>query len=492
MSGARFARVLGAALLAGGFLALVSCTPPATEARPNVLLVSIDTLRLDRLTCYGGPAGNSPRIDRLAEEGVRFASVQAPRGLTWPSMTTILTGLHPRTHGVRLNGEMLGEEPVTLAETLAGAGYDTAAFLSNMCDARNLGFASSFCAWWMGTTPPAERGRRQWASHDQSRWDRAITDEAVRFIKTRRAAPFLAWVHYVDAHKPFDPVPDLMREEGDATFVPDDPTLDRATLERIPLSAEAKKRLLAIYDSQIAGIDREIGRLLDALAEAGLSENTIVVLTADHGEELGDHQDYFYHLASVYQQVLSIPWIVRWPGRLPAARLVGENVAALDIAPTILDLAGLAPPAGVEGVSRAGLARGDSGAEGTPLTFAEWADQIVVVGEGSWRYIWNPNAICTFGLPYGTDTGKCFRIGVEELYDLGSDPLQMSDLLARHPDRAAALRRRACAFVGEKDFTHGQAVVDEEVRERLNSLGYVQEEGAAQGTSLAAHCRNTP
>ncbi|MCZ6833040.1 MAG: sulfatase-like hydrolase/transferase, partial [Acidobacteria bacterium] len=131
--------VLGAMACAVA-LAAAACGPPEPQG-PNVLLISVDTLRVDRLTCYGGPEGTTPHIDGLARQGVRFASVQAPRGLTWPSLTTLMTGLHPRTHQIRGNGAHLDEQFVTLPQRLTAAGYETGAFLSNMCDAPNRGLA---------------------------------------------------------------------------------------------------------------------------------------------------------------------------------------------------------------------------------------------------------------------------------------------------------------------------------------------------------------
>jgi arylsulfatase A-like enzyme len=488
----RTGKGLRAAGLAAGLTLLAACAP---DSRPNVLLITVDTLRLDRVSCYGGPPGNTPEIDRLAAGGVRFASAQAPRGLTWPSLATLLTGLQPRTHQVRLNGAMLDERFVTLPEILRDSGYETGGFLANMCDAPNRGLDTFFCAWWEKSGPPAQRRRRQWDSHEQPGWDAAITRETERFIRKGSNRPFFAWVHYIDPHKPFDPVPAHLRDTFDSSFPVDDASLAQLTLDQVSMTAEQREQLMAIYDSQVGGVDAHIGRLLQALEEEGLTGNTIVVFTADHGEELGDHNAYFYHLSSVYQQVLSIPWIPRWPGHLPAGRSVEEPVAAADLAPTILDLLGIPDGRAMEGTSRTALARGEAGSQGAGTTYAEWSDQMVVVGEGRWRYVWNPNAIVTYGAPFkrGGDVG--FEIAAEELYDLADDPLQQNNIAGANPEKAAALRKKACDFVTEMDFTKkAPRAVDPEIRDRLRALGYLQGEDDEEPAHarLASHCVSDP
>lgn len=464
---------------------LLACRAVEPEL-PNVLLVTVDALRLERIGSYGGAPGVTPHLDELAAEGVRFESVQAPRGLTWPSLTTLLTGLHPRTHGVRHNGSMLSPEFATLPEILSEEGFDTGRFLANMCDAPERGLRVSFCGWWDGGERSSGSTRERLASHDQPLWDAAVTREAVAFLGARRDGPFFAWVHYMDPHKPFDPVEEFLRPSHDGSFPVDDASLKLRTRSRRPLRDDERRQLLAVYDSQVAAVDAEIGRLLAALDDTGQAGRTLVVFSADHGEELGDHQAYFFHRDSVYQQVLAVPLILRWPGRLPAGAAVDAPIAAVDVAPTILDLLGIDPPAPLEGESRAALARGERGAGGAERTFAEWSDQIVVVGEGSWRLVWNPNRVATRAI--GPD-GRG-EIAAEELYDLSRDPGQRTNLAAEEPERVAAMRRRACEFVTERDFRvrEGEGIADE-VRERLHALGYVDESPAPPARDLASHCR---
>lgn len=474
--------VLAAILLSG-------CSAPPPE-HPNVLLITVDTLRVDRISCYGGPQGNTPHIDTLARRGVRFQSVQAPRGLTWPSMTTLLTGLHPRTHHVRRNGNMLAEQFATLPEILQAEGYETGGFLSNMCDAPNRGLEHFFCAWWGEVDQKASRRARQWASHDQPSWDASITRHAEDFIRTQRKHPFFAWVHYIDPHKPYDPVNEYLRDEYDGSFPTDDASLDTRILSQKPLDGRERRQLLAVYDSQVSGVDAHIGHLLATLEEAGLAEKTLVIFAADHGEELGDHNVYFYHLSSVYQQVLSTPLLLCWPGHIPPGLVVDQPIAGVDITPTILDLVHLPALPAMEGVSRQGLALGAPGAHGAQVTYAEWSDQIVVVGEGPWRYIWNPDHHKTGGRPWSSVKGMGFRIEAEELYNLSRDPGQHTNLSEQLPDRAAAMREKACAFVTEKDFRRqDRRSTPEDVRKRLESLGYVQAvEDTSPGPGIAVHC----
>ncbi|MFQ5719494.1 MAG: sulfatase [Acidobacteriota bacterium] len=453
----------------------------AAAKAPNVLLLTIDTLRLERVTCYGGPAGNTPAIDALAGGGVRFERVQATRGLTWPSLTSLLTGLYPRTHEVRLNGHQLDERFATLPEILQAAGYETGGFLSNMCDAPNRGLDTFFCAWWEKTGRPDRPERRQWASHDQPAWDRSITTQAEAFLRRPHPKPFFAWVHYIDPHKPYDPVADFVRDEYDGSFLPDTEVLDRRTLDGKPLTAAEKIQLLAAYDSQVSGVDAHIGRLLSVLDSMHLAGDTLVILAADHGEELGDHNTYMYHSASVYQQVLSIPWILRWPGHLPAGRVIGADVASVDIAPTILSLLDLDSPDAMEGRSRVALIRAEPGAGGAERTFAEWQAQILVVGEGPYRFVWNPLGVETHGLPFRKHDGHGFVIPEVALYDLRDDPLEQFNVLDARPGVAARLKDAACRFITEKPFaTPASSRIPRDVKARLRALGYVQDTPAPE------------
>ena len=472
-------KVASGALMVVGALVSPGCAGPApgqgsSVSRPNVLLLTIDTLRLERMTCYGGPAGNTPRIDAIAAAGVRFASVQAPRGLTWPSLTSLMTGMYPRTHQVRLNGSTLEERFVTLPELLQEAGYETGGFLANMCDAANRGLDTFFCAWWEETGRPVGREKRRWDSHDQPKWDRAITRETESFIRQPRDRPFFAWVHYLDPHKPYDPVDAFLRDEYDGSFPPDTEALDRRTLDEIPMTPAEKVQLLAAYDSQVAAVDAHIGHLLDVLDELELADDTLVIVTADHGEELGEHNFYLYHLASVYQQVLSVPWVLRWPGQLPAGRVVSDDVENIDIAPTVLALLGLELPEGMEGVSREPLIRGEPEARGADYTYAEWQAQMVIVGHGPWRFIWNPREVVTQGKPFSQREDRGFVIAPCELYNLEFDPLQQNNLIADRAEVAESLLQRACRFVTEKPFQRTHARVPEAVQQRLRALGYVQ------------------
>ena len=472
---------------------LARCSGAPAGAKPNVLLITVDTLRLDRIGAYGGPPESTPSIDTLAGQGVRFASVQGPRGLTWPSLTTLLTGLQPRTHGVRANGAMLEEGFRTLPEVLRSAGWKTAGFLANMCDAPNRGLDEFFCAWWEKTGPPPRRTRFQWASHEQAAWDESVTRHAIEFIGGRHERPFFAWVHYIDPHKPFDPVPEFASPIVDGSFQPDDATLDALTLGPTPMTAAQRAQLFAIYDSQVKGVDAKIGRLLAALRDAGRENDTLVIFSADHGEELGDHAVYFHHLCSVYQQVLAVPLILRWPGQLPAGRVVEADAALVDATPTVLDLLGVPTALPFEGASRAGLARGTPGASGADATFSEWSDRMVIVGEGKWRYIWNPKQVVPECLPFTRSETVHFPVAAEELYDLESDPSQRSNVVASRPDRAAEMRGRACEFVTEKEFRRRNFdQVPTEVRERLESLGYLEGEVADTGPPLSSFCPSAP
>src|SRR5215467_12441195 len=229
--------------------------------RPNVLVITIDTTRADRIGCYGFGLAHTPAVDRLAREGVRCTDVASSAPITLPAHCSIMTGLYPPAHGVRDNGNYaLGSEAVTLAERLAAAGYRTAAFVSASVLARRYGLDQGFEVYdddlWAEDAPPLFMFRKRPAPRTT---DRAIA-WLVDWAKGRQSQPFFLWVHFFDPHQPY--------QVG---------SLELAVLTPTP------------YDAEIAQADRGVGRIVDWLRQHGVLDDTLVVLTADHGESLGEH-----------------------------------------------------------------------------------------------------------------------------------------------------------------------------------------------------------
>ncbi|MCB9899623.1 MAG: sulfatase [Planctomycetes bacterium] len=311
---------------------------PARAGGPSLLLVCIDTLRADRLGCYGYERhATTPNLDALAAEGLRFADVTAAAGWTKPSVPSFLTGSVPAAHGVYAgsargiagsSSDVLPSEVDTLAEILHDAGWDTAAFLRNAQLRAGLGFEQGFDVY-----------------HEEPGDASALVDAALAWLDARRdARPFFLYLHVLDVHMPYD-VPDAAATRwADAAaiepFRGDDWRATRDALDdgRVILDAPRRAALDALYDGALRHVDEQLGRLLADLSRRGLRDELVVSVVADHGEEFLEH-GRFGHGHGLWQNLLAVPWILNAPGLEPA--IVRAPVALSDLLPTLLGAVGL-------------------------------------------------------------------------------------------------------------------------------------------------------
>lgn len=427
----------------------------------NLLLLSVDTVRADRLGAYGYTARvTTPRIDRLLASGVTFERAVAPRSITWPSLTSVLTGLYPSTHGVVENGYEIPDDVPTLPEVLRAAGYRTAAFLSNMCRANHRGWDDFACSGGRdGRTADAVLA---WAA-----------DEAGR---SGGGPPFFLWVHLFAAHGPYYNGGDLAERQLDPGYegpvAMNKRALDRVMTEPIALTSRDVTHLDALYDAALMGTDHVVATILDGLEREGLLERTLLVFLADHGEELYDHNGYVYHACSVYESTLHVPLGITGLPDVTRGGRVSQPVELLDVAPTIYDLLGVTPPAVEQGVSLVPrLERPGAGGRGKPA-FSDYGNEALrtVVYDG-WKLIDNPNDLQPYCLP-GAPQGH-YPLEPLELYDLTADPEETRNLAAQEPERAAALerliRRRFAGLARRGD----KQELTPEMRKQLEALGYV-------------------
>ena len=479
---------------------------------PSFVIISVDTLRSDHLGGYGYARWGrspSPAIDRLAAGGLRFENCFAPRGQTHPSMASMLFGTFPITHGLRENGLRPVDGQTSFVEPLRKAGYATAGFVANL-KAMTLNppirptwwtkgfdtYGDGFGGRFLHETGDAVTMENQWV------WDERVEKQALTWIeRTGRepGQPFCLWVHFYDPHKPFVPdasCPDFYPEyEGpldplvqETERGPIDriaPMIRSATLERRPLPPSEHDRILACYDASLAGVDERIGRIIDALTKEGLMENTWVFFLSDHGEELGDHNSYYYHGASIYDSVLRIPLIVRGPGA-PRGKSTKALVQNLEIAPTILELAGISPPDAMEGISIDELLLDGGDGRGRDFVFAEWQDLIYSVSDGRMKYIFNPRGACPIKPPWSLvgpegpldpsdPRTQGFSIDCEELYDLAVDRGEWKNLVDLRPEAASAMRGKIEAWINEPGRQPDRVlkeVSSEDLRKIMQSLGY--------------------
>jgi arylsulfatase A-like enzyme/Flp pilus assembly protein TadD len=397
----------------------------AAPVPTNVLLVTIDTLRADRVGAYGHAAAATPVLDRLAREGVLVeeAVVQVPQ--TRPSHASILTGRHPYEHGIRDNSSPpLDARFPTLATVLRGHGYDTGAAVGAYPVARPSGLDRGFGAF----DDPFGAGESATTRNPRTeRRASEVVDAALRWLRRPRAAPFFLWMHLFDPHAPYDaPAPYGAR-----------------------FAAQP-------YNGEVAYADAQLGRLLAYLRDQGLLDRTLVVVTADHGEGLGDHGED-EHLLFVYDSTLRVPLLMRLPGKLPAAARVRGQFRSVDLVPTILELLGR-PAVPTSGASRAAvLAAGgvippnESYAESLygSLHFG-WAPLRALRAEG-WKYIDAPRA---------------------ELYRVAEDPREAQNRMGDRAPVANAMRLRLTALDSGVPRPP-PAAVDSGAAERLAALGYV-------------------
>jgi arylsulfatase A-like enzyme len=391
-------------------------------------------------------------------------------GLTAPTHASLFTGLHPFTHGLRHNGLALGDEQVTLAEFLAARGYQTAAVVSSFVLARRFGFAQGFAAYDDAFAPgEATLELAEWEGHAVAEgFDRRADHSARRaidWLRARRdsARPFFLFLHLFDPHAPYTPP---AREA-----------------ERFGAHAEEDlPREIALYDAEIAFADAALGALLDALDELGLAQQTLVLVTADHGEGLMQ-RGYMLHGVSVHEEELRVPLVLRWPGEVPAGLVLAEPVSLLDVLPTLAELLGSRGGA-FEGRSfAAALRRGGGLDPARPLflyrrDFGPRALAPALFSVGGAPAEAAPIAVA--GPHYALREGRFkYVLAPEEappaLYDLEADPGERANAAPQHPEQAARLRERLDAWLAARPAPAPPArEPTAEERARLRALGYTE------------------
>ncbi|MEM9557086.1 MAG: sulfatase-like hydrolase/transferase [Acidobacteriota bacterium] len=409
----------------------------------NVLLVTFDTTRADHLGCYGHETIQTPSIDGLARDGVLFERAYASVPITAPSHTTILTGLYPMAHGMRDNGLfVLDDATVTLAERLRDAGYATGAAIGSFPLASQFGLNQGFDLYDDHFTLPYEdfRGERvvkKSRMFFDERPAELVNEPLLAWLDEHHDRAFFAWAHYFDPHLPVEPPPPY-----DQIYLADP------------------------YLGEIAYADEALGQLLAHLDALGVGDRTLVIVTADHGEGRGEHNE-LTHSTLAYDTTLHVPMVLRIPG-VDGGLRVSQRVGTVDLVPTVLDLLGLAVPDGLHGRSMVPLieGRGAKTAEFPRAQYAETLSPRLSHGLGELRVLY--------------DRGYKYIFGPRpELYRPVDDPRELHDLVDREPEIARAMHQRLERFVQEHATDGGAAAVtmDDETRRRLEALGYLSSTG---------------
>ncbi|MBN1345277.1 MAG: sulfatase-like hydrolase/transferase [Phycisphaerae bacterium] len=434
--------VLALALLLAGFV-IVAMLSFRNRARPglaplavkpgalagwNLLLVSLDTVRADRLGCYGYAPAATPVLDALAADGVRCRQAVAPVPLTLPSHASLLTGLDPQHHGARTNGMFkVGDNVALLGEILHPHGYRTGAVISAYVLDRRYGLSRGFDEYHDDLTG----GTRSSSFGFRERTAEQTNELAFRWLDRNARERFFLWVHYFDPHAPYTP------PEPYASRFSDRP-----------------------YDGEIAYVDEQLGRLLTKIEKLGAIARTLVVVVSDHGESLGEHGELTHGLM-IYDATMRVPVILSAPGVLPAGLVVDRQVGLIDLAPTVLDLLGVAVPAKMDGRS---LVRAWQ-ASPRELYIESLGPKL--------QHAWAP----LMGLR--TNAAKFILAPRPELYDLRIDPNELDNLIAKRRQEAERCHQRLKSILGQDpqlaSAAQGNLPMDAAARERLKGLGYVFE-----------------
>lgn len=406
--------------------------------RPSVLLLSIDTLRADRIGAYGSDV-RTPNLDRLAREGVLFGNASTTVPFTLPAHSSMMTGTYPPWHGVRENvGYALGQDPPTMAERLAASGYETAGFVSAFVLDSRWGIARGFEHYHdefdLGEMESANLGSVQRPGAETIANTLAWLD-----ARPADADPFFAWVHLFEPHDPYEP-PEPYRSQ-----YPGRP-----------------------YDGEVAFADALVGDLIAALQERGLDESTVIIVTGDHGEGLGDHGET-YHGFFIYDSTMRVPLIVKAPGGA-AGRVVDEAVSHVDLFPTVAALTGIVTPEGVQGRNlRPWLEGGEPpGADTEHAIYSESYYPLL-------HYGWAPLRALR------TARYKFIDAPRQELYDLPADPVEVDNVAGTRAATTFEFAQRLDELTASIDFEgerqDATAELDDTTLRQLRALGYVAGRG---------------
>lgn len=444
------------------FLGL-SLTTCAQGPGLNIVVITIDTLRADHLGCYGYPRPTSPRLDAFAADNVMFENVACQSSQTLPSHASIFTGLNPRNHKAISHESPLPEEAVTLAEILKHRGYETGAFVSSHALDSDLHLTQGFDTYWEIHKELSQSVRR--ALHVEER--DPTTEAALAWLEDHAGSRFFLWIHWFHPHRPYNPPQTYLQRfapeySGEASSEPE--YVMKAWKGEIEIDRQDIDYLTGCYDGEVAYSDFQIGRLIDALDSLGLTANTVIVVTADHGEILYEHERYFGHDIALYDECLMVPLVVHVPGTQPTRRRVSELTQSIDILPTLLELLEIEYPQGLEGKSLLGLMSGGTDATGEhafseTFPFPEKCMPRHAVRTASSKLIWKEN-------PSGPL--------IKEFYDLATDPGEKIDLFGQS-NEAARLDSVLMRWIAPAGLHPGPIPTAAESRRWgiLKSLGYV-------------------
>lgn len=444
--------------------------PAGDREKPKHLVVLlVDTLRADKLSPFDeGTRVRTPVIDRIASEGTTFLQAQSPAPWTKPSVASILTGLHPMTHGAKTQAAVVPGSAVFLGEHLKAQGWATAGFIGNGYVSDKFGFDQGW-----------DRYRnfiREGANTDASN----IFQEAGDWAAAHKDEPFFLYVHTIDPHVPYDPPADFLKlyddRDGYDGVVKARSTGDllakaKKNPPQVTFDASDRKRLEALHDGEITQHDVELGKFVDRLNRLGIWEDTLFVFVSDHGEEFDDHGSWG-HGHSIYQELLRVPLVMRYRGGVPQGRRVASAVGTVDIAPTVLEVLGMPPLPDAEGRSLVPLFADDHPPGVVNVGMSEWGEERRVLTTRAWKLVLRGN-LTTAMFDLASDPGE------QQQKDVGDFPIAARFTRILQGQYLAATDRRSWMSAEQgasRRLDGGEADMDPATCEQLKQLGYVDAE----------------
>jgi len=447
------------ALSAGLLWANAAYTRTPARAARNLILISLDTLRADHLGLYGHALDTSPELDRFAQSSFVFDWALASSPNTPPSHASIMTSLYPGRHGFTGAGDRLSAKFPTLAVQLQRAGFRTGAFTGGGFLTAHFGFERGFEFFNAGAGGLANIWRR--AKH----WLEAVDEH-----------PFFLFLHCYDIHSPYLPPPpfrDMFHTEPyQGNFVATSDNMEAVFLKKQQIDAADMDHIRTSYDEGIRAADHQLGKVLRYLAITGLLEETLVVITSDHGEAFGEHGDVL-HWQLYNEPNLRVPLVIHLPGNERRNVRIGERVQLIDLTPTLLDLLGVAPLAGAQGRSLAGALRHGASAwqhaihsawsrwSGPAPAYAWWAEPRSVPLRSA--------VLGRYQLIFSE-----WKAGGEQLFDVVADPMAQSDIAGQHPALVTQMRESAMQVMraNQSDPPVPAGELNQKTRDSLRALGY--------------------
>lgn len=444
-------------------------SPTPQAGPPNLILLSIDTLRRDHLPIYGYDRNTSPNLLEFSKRAVTFDSAITTHTNTAPAHATMMTGKYPGSHGIYNNRSALRDDVQTLAELLGQHGYRTGAFLSGMTLSQHTKLQRGFEVYDAIASPKRQRrAKKTWAKAGPWLREVAKTD-----------SPLFLFLHFYDPHNPYDPPAGFGKAFGQRR------EFQKGQVEHVRKNytgASHRQRvdeLISRYDGEIAYADHFAGKLLTELEELGRMENTMVIFTSDHGETLFERDWVFDHGCQLYDEQVRVPLVIRFPGDQYAGMRVEAQVSHVDLMATILETLGIDPPELYEGRSLVSLVAGKKDATGNHTTPAfsiarlrkkrlgSLASQV-----GGGKFLTSARTLDYKLVAYPAKDGGWLT----QLFDLRADPEERENLVDKHPEQSRELAAALEQWRTSTQFSEPQKSpeLSPELQDSLRSLGYIE------------------